>query len=310
MTDINELPYWIAISQLPRWKTQRKNQLLVDILPNKIKTEGEGITLKEFFNLSNLEYSFKYQLTAKEIADIESAKKNIASYSFKVDEILKQDIRIVTLNSKYYPKAIKRNLKLKEAPPLLYIKGNLDNLNLPAVSVVGSRNCFYDALDFTDKIVQQKTAENKVIVSGMAKGVDLQSLDSTIKYGGKSIVVLPQGILTVGSKINQYFNQILGGNVTMLSTFIPDAKWTVGLAMARNVYIYALAEQIFVAQSSLSGGTWNGAISGLERNMDVQIFYPFNQPNNLTVENKKAADELISKGAKAIMPQSMMKIDY
>jgi predicted Rossmann fold nucleotide-binding protein DprA/Smf involved in DNA uptake len=51
----------------------------------------------------------------------------------------------------------------------------------------------------------------------------------------------------------------------MLSPFYPEAGFSAGSAMARNKYIYCLADAAVVVHSGTSGGTWNGALENLEK---------------------------------------------
>ena len=80
------------------------------------------------------------------------------------------------------------------------------------------------SLEFTDHIAKLASEEKKVVVSGFAKGVDLKALDSIIQYHGKSIIVLPQGILTFQSGFKKYYEPIVNGDVLVLSTFFPKGK--------------------------------------------------------------------------------------
>jgi predicted Rossmann fold nucleotide-binding protein DprA/Smf involved in DNA uptake len=155
---------------------------------------------------------------------------------------------------------------------------------------VGSREASEKALQFADAIAKKCAAQFRVVVSGFAKGVDKQALDSSIKYGGHSIIVLPQGILTFGSGIKKYYSQIVEGDVLVLSTFFPKAGWDAGLAMARNVYIYGLAEEIYVAESNDKGGTWTGVMDGLKKGRTIYV----RQPES---DEKNANQLLIAKGA-------------
>jgi predicted Rossmann fold nucleotide-binding protein DprA/Smf involved in DNA uptake len=130
-------------------------------------------------------------------------------------------------------------------------------------------------------------------VSGFAKGVDKQALDSAIKYNGHSIIVLPQGITTFNSGFKTYYKQIVDGDVLVLSTFHPKAVWSAGLAMARNPIIYGLADEIYVAESSDKGGTWSGVIDGLRKGRIIYVRKP--EPNETNANTL-----LIQKGAIAV----------
>jgi predicted Rossmann fold nucleotide-binding protein DprA/Smf involved in DNA uptake len=162
-----------------------------------------------------------------------------------------------------------------------------------AVAIVGSRKAGDKALSFTDHVAKKSVKEFKVVVSGFAKGVDKQALDSTIEANGKSIIVLPQGILTFQSGFKKYYEPIVNGDVLVLSTFFPKAGWDVGLAMARNAYIYGLAKEIYVAESDSKGGTWEGAMDGLKRGRKIYVRYP--EP-----KEKNANLKLVELGALAV----------
>ena len=234
----NEFIYWIAIAHLPRWTQERINNLVIDILNNK------KMTLQDFFELDNGLISSTFNCTEKEIADIDNARSTLPNLSFQVEKLLNQNIKIIPLNSKQYPKIMKENLKVKYSPTIIYTKGDINILQENAVAIVGSRDANDKALSFTDNIAKKMAKEYKVVVSGFAKGVDKQALDSSIKYKGNSIIVLPQGILTFESGFRKYQNEIENGGVIVLSTYPVSAPWSTGLAMGRNRYIYGFPYRI------------------------------------------------------------------
>jgi DNA processing protein len=153
-----------------------------------------------------------------------------------------------------------------------------------AVAIVGSRQAGKAALDFTDHVAAKIASELKVVVSGFAKGVDKQALDSTMEAHGKSIIVLPQGILTFQSGFRKYYGSIVNGDLLVLSTFFPKAGWDVGFAMARNAYIYGLAKEIYVAESDNKGGTWEGAMEGLKRKRKIYVRVPEQDEKNANLK--------------------------
>lgn len=231
-----------------------------------------------------------YPFDAKELEDLTQAKLNLPQTTFIAEQLQNEGFSVIPINSPDYPSVLKENLKVSQSPSLLYTKGRISMLHEDITAIVGSRKAGPEALTFTAVVARKCVKEQKVIVSGFAKGVDKQALESTLKANGKSIIVLPQGILTFGSGFKQYYEQIINGKVLVLSTFFPKAGWEVGLAMARNVYIYGLAREIYVAESEEKGGTWQGATNGLKRNRTVYIRRP--EPHE-----KNANLKLISLGA-------------
>jgi predicted Rossmann fold nucleotide-binding protein DprA/Smf involved in DNA uptake len=207
-----------------------------------------------------------------------------------VEDLLEQGYSILPITSPEYSPILKKNLGRTYAPPLIYTKGNKAIMKEKSVAIVGSRKADKASLDFTDNVAKTASKDYKVIVSGFAKGVDKQALDSALKYKGQSIIVLPQGISTFNSGFKKYYKQIIDGDVMVLSTFHPKATWSVGLAMARNPIIYGLANEIFVAESSNKGGTWSGVVDGLRKGRKIFVRKPdFNEKN--------ANNQLIQKGA-------------
>ena len=280
----NEYPYWMALSHLPKWGNEKINQLIIDILITK------RISFHEFFALSDKEMRVEFNLHTNQVADIQKVKTELPNYSFLAENLLEQGFQLIPINSKEYSETLKQNLKRKESPPLLYVKGNTKLLKEDSIAIVGSRKASEISLEFTRNIAK-KCAENyEVVVSGFAKGVDKMALDATLEYNGHSIIVLPQGILTFGSGIKKYYKKIIDGDVLILSTYHPKAPWSVGLAMNRNTYIYGLAKTIYVAESDAKGGTWNGVMDGLKKGRKIFIRKP--EPNE-----KNANNMLILQGA-------------
>lgn len=285
---MNEYIYWMSIAHLPKWTQEKKNSLVINILHN------QKSSLQDFFDVSDNDLKEIYELNDNEILDIKNEKTNLANLSFLVEKLLNEGFKIIPINSELYPKIMKENLKVKYSPTVIYTKGDAKILQENSVAIVGSRDANEEALSFTDNIAKKMANEYKVVVSGFARGVDRQSLDSSIKYNGNSIIVLPQGILTFDSGFRKYYQEINNGGVIVLSTFPPDAGWSTGLAMARNRYIYGLAKEIYVAQTNSSGGTWSGAVEGLKKNREVFVYYQ--EHNN----EKSPSYELIKLGAKAV----------
>lgn len=276
----NELAYWIALAHLSKWGNKKKNEIIVRFF-------GERISIIDFFHLEKSEWSNIYGLSDNDFNLLEEAKSELANYAFLVEDLLEQGYKILPITSSDYSQILKNNLKRSYAPPVIYIKGNKEIMEKESVAIVGSRKACNDSLKFTDNIAQKASKETKVIVSGFAKGVDKQALDSTILHKGQSIIVLPQGITTFTSGFKKYYEQIIEGDVLVLSTFYPKAPWSVQLAMARNPIIYGLANEIFVAESDNKGGTWSGVMDGLRKGRKIYVRKPDEKEmnaNNLLIK--------------------------
>lgn len=284
---MTDMPYWIALAHLPRWGNHRINNLIIQFHHDR------KISIEEFFQLDENRWRSEFQLNEKEINDLKQAKAELANHSFLAESMQSQGYELIPIISLEYPQTLKDNLKAAHAPSVCYIKGNKQILKERSVAIVGSRDASDVSLQFTDAIAKKASRDYKIVVSGFAKGVDKQALDSALKYKGQSIIVLPQGIMTFVSGYKTYYKQIVDGDLLVFSTFFPKAPWRVELAMARNPIIYGLAAEIFVAESSDKGGTWSGVQDGLRKGRKIFVRMP--GPGE-----KCANNLLISKGAIAV----------
>lgn len=265
---MKEASYWIAITQLPRWNYHKTNSLIVKFHHEK------KITIDEFFSLTPEQWRSEYALDEKQILDLEEVKKELPANAFLAESFFSQGYKIIPIISPEYSKTLKENLKLNHAPAVLYIKGNTQILHEKSIAIVGSRLASERALQFTDNIAKLASEQFKVVVSGFAKGVDKQALDSAVLHNGQSIIVLPQGIMTFGSGFKQYYKQIVDGHVLVVSTFYPKSPWLSEQAIARNSVIYGLANEIYVAESGERGGTWSGVVDVLRKGRVVYVRQP------------------------------------
>ena len=280
-----ELTYWVTLALIPKMWTKRKNEIYVNCFQHVPQ-----ISIIDLF-----ENSANWDLVGMndiEKTQFEEAKVQLANNSFLVEELIAQGYDILPITHENYPRLLKDNLKFN-APTVIYTKGNKSLLQAPSIAIVGSRNADAKSLSFTDNIAKKATNENKVVVSGFAKGVDRQALDSSVGINGKSIIVQPQGIMSFGSGFKQYFKHIAQGRVLVMSTFAPKAPWSVEFAMARNPIIDGMASEIFVAQSDDKGGTWSGVIDGLRKKRPIYVRYPEKKEKNANLL-------LIQKGASAV----------
>ena len=278
----NELTYWVALAHTPTIWTKRKNEIIVYCF-------NHGKTIADFFESENF---LGMELKQEEHNLLMQTKNELANYAFLVEELLNQGYSIIPITSNEYSQTLKTNLKYN-APIILYTKGNKQILQEKAIAIVGSRNANDRSLQFTDNVAKKASSEYKVVVSGFAKGVDKQALDSALNYKGQSIIVLPQGITTFASGMKKYYRQIIEGDVLVLSVFHPKSPWSVDLAMARNSIIYGLASEIYAAQSDDKGGTWSGVTDGLKKGRIVYVRMP--------EKNEKCANmTLINMGAEAV----------
>ena len=108
---------------------------------------------------------------------------------------LTDDVILVKKGDEAYSKLLAHT---KEAPPFLFLKGNVHLLNEKSVCVVGSRNASNDSMKKTERLVKSLIKRNIVVNAGLAKGIDTATHQSALRNGGRTIAV-------IGTPINQYY---------------------------------------------------------------------------------------------------------
>ena len=170
---------------------------------------------------------------------------------------------VVTRSDPEYPRRLKQRLRTA-SPPVLFGCGNKALLNAGGLAVIGSRNASQLDLDFTDQIGAKAASEGITIVSGGARGVDETAMLSALKQGGAVIGVMADSLLKAATS-SKWRKGLMDGHAVLVSPFYPEAGFNVGNAMARNKYIYCLADSSLVIHSGKKGGTINGAEENLKK---------------------------------------------
>ncbi|HUW60439.1 MAG TPA: DNA-processing protein DprA [Candidatus Bathyarchaeia archaeon] len=143
-------------------------------------------------------------------------------------------------------------------PPIIFFKGRRDLLAKPAAAVVGARDPSNAGARLASNCAAFFAAEHIAIVSGGARGVDTRAHLAAIHAGGKTLVVLPQGLLTYDAPA-AISRAVDAGRALILSQFQPDSPWETHAAVTRNATIGALARLVCVVEPRKTGGSIRAA---------------------------------------------------
>jgi len=169
---------------------------------------------------------------------------------------------VISRGDKAYPSRLKKHLG-QAAPPIFYGVGQPNLLERGGLAIVGSRNIDKPIIDFT-KAIAKKSAHQKItVISGGARGVDTEAMLTTLTHGGTAVGVLADKLATA-AVAGKYREALREERLVLISAFDPNAGFNIGNAMARNKYIYVLADWAVVVNSDYQkGGTWSGAVENL-----------------------------------------------
>ncbi len=190
-------------------------------------------------------------LSNEQIEDLRSSSELTELWASNLETA---NIKIISLLDNEYPQMLKQRLG-PNLPPIIAVWGNINLLEMPAVGFCGSRNASAQGIEFTIDVAQQVTQKSWVVVSGNARGIDEVAHQTALGNEGKTIVVVPTGILDI--RIRDSYRELVNDqNTLVISEFQPNARWSVANAMTRNKTICALSDALIIVESGLDGGTY------------------------------------------------------
>lgn len=135
------------------------------------------------------EYSIQLKITSEKIL----AEYNRSKIAFST---LRSTDAIISRDSELYPSQL---LSTSQAPRFLYLRGNISLLNeTRIVALVGSRKATEHAQTKTRKLAKMLGENGITVISGLAKGIDINAHQATLENGFNTIAV-------IGTHLNQYY---------------------------------------------------------------------------------------------------------
>ncbi len=200
---------------------------------------------------------------------------------------------VIELENKLYPKNLKN---IKKAPKRLYVNGNIDILSSNCIAIVGSRNNTKYGEKWCKKFVQEFVKYNLTIVSGMALGIDKIAHETAIKYGGKTIAVLPSGSENIYPEENtKLYNEIILNGGCVISEYEPKEKANSKRFLERNRIVSGLSIGTVVIEAGYRSGTSVTAKIAKQQGRDV-----FCIPGSLDNPKSIGTNNLIKEFAKIV----------
>lgn len=185
------------------------------------------------------------------------------SLALAVERWSRAGLWVITRSDADYPKRFKIRLRT-DSPAVLFGCGNKALLNLGGLAVIGSRNANPDDLEFTDQLGAKAAISRIAIISGGARGVDESAMVGAMNAGGNVVGIMADSLMQAATSA-KWRGGLINDNLVLVSPFYPEAGFSAGNAMARNKYIYCLADSSLVIHSGKKGGTLNGAEENLKK---------------------------------------------
>ena len=218
----------------------------------------------------------------------------------KWEALQKDHIRMTMVHAPEYP------LKLKQIPNppfCLYFRGRLPEEELPAIAVIGARQCS----EYGRYIAQELgkcMGENQIqVISGMAAGIDGISQSAAIQAGGTSFGVLGCGVDVCYPKSNRELYEDLIRSGGILSSYPPGTQPLKQLFPPRNRIVSGLSDVLVVIEARQKSGTSITVEMALEQGKDIYAV-----PGRVTDRLSDGCNKMLREGAYVFLsPEDFLK---
>lgn len=233
----------------------------------------------------------------KQVLFKEAKKRDI----YKAYEKLDSDgIRMASLYDKDYPEKLKY---IPDSPFGIYYKGRLPEEVLPAVAIIGARECSQYGEYVAEQLGKSLGEAGIQVISGLARGIDGISQNAALAVGGSSFGVLGCGVDVCYPKSNKKIYEMLLEKGGILSSYPPGTMPMAKLFPPRNRIVSGLADVLVVIEARQRSGTSITVEMALEQGRDIYAV-----PGRVTDRLSDGCNKMIKDGAHVFLsPQDFVE---
>ncbi|WP_299391213.1 DNA-processing protein DprA [Pelagibius sp.] len=258
------------------------SKILCDLLSEPFENAG-ALTEKHHAIL-------RHHLSGSQIDTVLAADRRLRA---QIDDVLIDGGEFVTVLDDNYPQRL-RHILADETPPVLGYFGNASLFEETSVGFCGSRRASEKGIRTAEDCVEQIVESGFVVVSGNAAGIDLAAHKRALECGGRTIFVLPEGLLRF--RVKKELKDVWDWErVLIVSEFQPGQTWNAHQAMTRNKTIIGLSDILVAIEAGRTGGTIAAGQEALQ--LRLPVFAPVYEGMPPEAEGN---DILVSKGARPL----------
>ena len=219
-------------------------------------------------------------------------KQTKPDISADINWLAEDNHHIITFFDEAYPARLK---ELPDAPPILYVRGDIDYLIQPQLAMVGSRNPTAAGRSTAREFAQHLSNAGITITSGLASGIDGASHEGALQGLAGTIAVVAHGLDIVYPAQHQKLAQQITEHGAVISEMPIGTQPQPGLFPRRNRLISALALGTLVVEAAQKSGSLSTARYAIEQNREV-----FAIPGSIHNPMARGCHQLIRQGAKLV----------
>lgn len=191
-----------------------------------------------------------------------------------------------------YPVAL---TTIPDPPPVLWARGVVGALAVPAVAIVGSRAGSEYALAVAERLAADLATCGIAVVSGLARGVDSAAHRGALSGNGVTIAVLGSGVDVIYPPEHDGLARDIAACGAVISELVPGTPPQPHLFPLRNRIISGLVRAVVVIEAGERSGSLITARCALEQGREVLAV-----PGNVLSGRNRGAHALLRDGARIV----------
>jgi DNA processing protein len=198
----------------------------------------------------------------------------------------------VAIDSPLYPPLLAR---LDDAPPVLFVDGDVAVLGEPQLAIVGSRNPTAAGRDTAFDFAAELARAGLTITSGLAAGIDTAAHEGALAAGGRTVAVCGTGLDITYPPANQALARRIAAAGAVVSEFPAGTPPRPENFPRRNRVLSGLALGVLVIEAAQRSGSLITARLAGEQGREV-----FAVPGSIHNPLARGCHRLIRDGAKLV----------
>ncbi len=206
-----------------------------------------------------------------------------------------EGLGVLTWDDADYP----GNLRdLSDAPPVLFVRGELRPEDADAVAIIGTREPTAGGLAAAEMLGRELAGRGLTVVSGLAIGIDTAAHRGALAAaGGRTLAVPGSGLRAIHPRQNAGLAERIARRGALLSEVHPNTPPSGPVLMARDRIISGLARAVVVVEAGERSGSLDTAKRAQRQGRPV-----------LALPGSPGTDRLLAEGA-AQLSQSAADLD-
>ncbi|MGD8398282.1 MAG: DNA-processing protein DprA [Anaerolineae bacterium] len=201
-------------------------------------------------------------------------------------------VYVLTWDDAGYPPNLR---EIYNPPPVLYVRGTIDERDEWAVAVVGTRRASAYGKEAARMVTTGLTKAGVTVVSGLARGIDTVAHRSALEAGGRTIAVLGSGLDIIYPAENRRLAAEIVEAGALVSEYALGTRPEARNFPPRNRIISGLGLGVVVVEAGVSSGALITADFSVEQGREV-----FAVPGNIFARTSRGTNDLIQQGAKLV----------